>query len=256
MSKYPTITLGGFITSEEVTELAALLAKNDYYPAIMAGEGLLDRECDDLEHEARGRFYLDAINQSIQEGQPFRFGTLRNDPETEFLPAEQVIGYTHDPLWRWLDKRLHRLVRRSYTPGGTVSINGNPTLSIFLDDVGEGPLLNLSSVLHRAESGKELRPDTATEILRRALHAIRVFNFNPPPLIIPAVGSHIAANLESSSFNLVRALKNLADCGIDSVFDGAKEEDTVSARARKSAEAFRLLQYANNPLRLTLGGTE
>ena len=53
MSKYSTITLGGFITSDEVTELAALLAKNDYYPPIMAGEGLLDREYDDLEHEAR-----------------------------------------------------------------------------------------------------------------------------------------------------------------------------------------------------------
>lgn len=256
MLDLPTITLGGFITQEEVTELAALLAKNDYYPAIMAGEGLLDRECDDLEHEARGRFYLDAINQSIQEGQPFRFGTLHDCPNGETIHAEQVIGYIHDPLWSWLDKRRHRLVRRSYTPGPMVIINGSPTLSILLDEVGDAPILNLSSALQHTEGGKEFRPDTATEILRRALHAIRVFNFNPPPLIIPAVGSHIAANLESSSFDFVWALNGLAACGVESVFEGAKQETTVAARARKSAEEYRLLQHANNPLRLTLGGTE
>jgi hypothetical protein len=253
MSDYPTITLGGFITQEEVDELASLLARNDNTPAIMCGEGHFDRECDDLEHEARGRFYLDAIMQSIEEGQPFRFGT--RDPDWR-LPAEDLIGYIRNPFFLWLEKRHHRLVRRSFTPNGWVTINGNPNHEILLDEDSDAPILNLSSALQHTEGGKEFRPDTATEILRRALHAIRVFNFTPPPLIIPAVGSHIAANLDSSSFDFVWALNGLAACGVDSVFDGAKEEDTVSARARKSAEAYRLLQYANNPLRLTLGGTE
>ena len=254
MSKYPTITLGGFITLDEVTELAALLAKNDYYPAIMASEGLLDRECDDLEHEARGRFYLDAITQSIQEGQPFRFGTVRECPEGDTFPAEQVIGYIHDPLWLWLEKRLHRLVRRSYTPCIGVIINGNPNTSILLDDDG-WPLLNLSSILHRAESGKELRPDTATEILRRSLHAIRAFNFTPPPMIIPVAGSNIDANLESSKFDFAWSLGNLSSNLLACVHDATVAKDIV-IRARASAEAYRLLQSANNPLRFTLGGTE
>lgn len=255
MSKYPTITIGGFITSDEVTELAALLAQSDRYPSIMSDEGSLAHEAP-LDDEERESFYRDAINQSIQEGQPFRFGPVRECPEGDTFPAEQMIGYIHDPLWLWLEKRLHRLVRRSYTPCVGVIINGHPHLSILLDANSEAPLLTLRPFLHLTENGKALRPDTATEILRKTLHAIRVFNFTPPPLITPAPGSQIAANLEARHFDLIWALDNLGLCGVDSVFDGSTERDTVAFRARASAEAYRLLQSANNPLRLTLGGTE
>lgn len=256
MSKYPTITLGGFITSDEVTELAALLAQSDRYPSIMSDEGSLAHEAP-LDDEERESFYRDAINQSIQEGQPFRFGTGDPDWRTDRMghTAESYLGYVTDPLWLWLEKRLHRLVRRSYTPGGFIIINGKPYLSVLLDDIGEAPILNLSLFFPHTENGKALRPDTATEILRKTLRAIRVFNFTPPPLMIPSGGSNINANLASSSFDLAWSLRNLMTGTLHGTYT-RDELNSIESRARASAEAYSLLQTANNPLRLTLGGTE
>ena len=184
MSKYPTITLGGYITPEEVTELAALLAKNDYYPAIMAGEGLLDRECDDLEHEARGRFYLDAIYQSIQEGQPFRFGTGDPDWRTDRL-GSAASDRIPEQMEIWLAAKAIRLISRRYTPEQSIVLHGcgwgGQSVRLDTDD---NPVINLPDhPLKMKDAVEEFSIHQVVNLLHEVDDARWVFWTRIPPLI-------------------------------------------------------------------------
>jgi len=183
MSTYPTITLGGFITQLEVTELAALLTDNDRYPAIMSDEGDVWREVP-FDEDERRKLYLDAINQSIHAGQPFRFGT--GDPDYR---TDRMGGTASDLISRemelWFAAKASRLISRCYTPGEHIVLRGSGWGGQAAQlDAHDRPVINLPDHPLKMENAVEqFSIHQVVNLLHEVDNARWVFWTRIPPLV-------------------------------------------------------------------------
>jgi hypothetical protein len=120
MSEYPTITLGGFITHQEVIELAGLLALSDCYPAIMSSEGVVSHEPDpEADDHMVVEFYREAISESIRSELSFMFGF---EATAEYRGSDRT--FINDTLLLWGAARASRLLIRIYMPHHSITLHG------------------------------------------------------------------------------------------------------------------------------------
>lgn len=185
MSTYSTVTLGGFITHEEVVELAALLAQSDCYPAIMLndeGGDIADEPDADADDHMVIEFYRDHITRCINNAGSLKFSF---DPEADYKDAEWK--FIHDTFLPWVDKRAARMLVRIDQPNQT-SLHGSGWRgeSVSTDSCCN-PLLDFPWTLIDDNAGPNTRivkMSSLTKFLCRVHEAELIHRLWPPGLAL------------------------------------------------------------------------